>query len=144
MGPYTNPTVQDFKDYFNRDFPYGTTSDTVMDSDIVKAETLASIYINQCLFPDQGTYTIGFLYLSAHFLVMNLRASSQGIAGKYPWLQTGKSVGSVSESFAIPERIEGNPEYAMFYQTNYGAQFMFLILPQLSGNIVAVWGGTNP
>lgn len=141
---YTNPDVQSFKDYFTRDFPYGSTADTVMDSDIVKAETQASIFINQCLFGNQGIYDIGFLLLSAHYLVMNIRASSQGIAGKYPWLQTGKSVGSVSEQFAIPERIEGNAEYTFLCQTNYGAQFLFMVLPQLSGAIFPIWGGTNP
>ncbi len=140
---YTNPDVTNFKDYFNRDFPYGVTVNEVMDADIVKAETQASIFINQCLFGDQGTYDIGFLLLSAHYLVMNLRASSQGVAGKYPWLQTGKSVGSVSESFAIPERIEGNAEYTFLCQTNYGAQFLFMVLPQLSGAVFAVFGGTN-
>lgn len=141
---YTNPDVTSFKDYFMRDFPYGSTTDDVMDSDIVKAETQASIFINQCLFGNQGIYDIGFLLLSAHFLVMNLRASSQGVSGKYTWLQTGRSVGSVSESIAIPERIESNPEFAMLSQTNYGASFLFMVLPQLSGNMVAVFGGTNP
>ena len=77
MSAYSNPTVQDFKDYFNRDFPYGTTTDTIMDSDISKAELLAFIAINPCLFQSQEIYNIGFLLLSAHSLVMNIRASSQ-------------------------------------------------------------------
>lgn len=140
---YVNPGVQDFKDYFNRDFPYGSTQETVMDSDIVKAETDASININPNLFLNQGIYTLGFLNLAAHFLVLNLRASSQGIAGNYSWLQSSKSVGSVAESFSIPDRILENPSFAMLSKTTYGAKYLFMILPQLVGQIFSVAGTTR-
>lgn len=141
---YLNPTVQDFKDYFVRDFPYGTDPQTsVLDVDITKAYGLVNINFNEGFFANQESYTIGYLLLSAHFLVLDLRASSQGISGQYSWIQSSKSVGSVSESFAIPERILENPELAMLSKTNYGAQFLLLILPQLTGMIFSVQGTTQ-
>ncbi len=100
--------------------------------------------INQNLFPNQGSYTLGYLLLSAHFLVTNLRASSQGMNGQFNFLQQSKGVGSVSESFGIPERILANPYFSMLTKTNYGAMFLQLILPQLSGQMFSVMGTTLP
>lgn len=141
---FTNPTVTDFKDFFVRDFPYGATTSTIMDADILRAITEAGITINPCFFTSQGAYQIGFLYLAAHFLVTNIRNSSQGISGNYEWLQSSKSVGSVSEGISIPQRILENPAFAMLSKTAYGAKYLYLILPQLSGNVFTVQGMTKP
>lgn len=142
---FTNPSVSDFKLYFTRDFPYGTDPETnVLDTDISKALTLAGINFNQNLWATQETYNIGFLLLSAHYLVMDLRASSQGINGQFAFLEQSKSVGSVSQSFAIPQRVLDNPDWAMLMKTNYGAQFLQLIIPQLAGQIYSVVGSTRP
>lgn len=141
---YLNPTVQDFKDYFTRDFPYGTDPETsVLDSDIVKAYGQTNINFNPDLFANQESYTVGYLLMAAHWLVVDLRMSSQGISGAYSWIVQSKSVGSVSESFAIPQRILDNPEWAMLAQTNYGAKFLQLMIPQMSGQIFSVFGGTR-
>lgn len=144
---FTIPMVSDFKAMFFRDFPYGGTNGdltTVQDQDITQAINDAGINFNQCLFGDQGSFNTGYLLLTAHFMVLNLRNSSQGINGQYPWLQASKSVGSVSESFSIPERLMENPELAMLSKTTYGAKFLFLVLPQLTGQIFTVFGRTNP
>ncbi len=142
---YTNPSVADFKDFFSRDFPYGTDpSVAILDTDIGKAFQFVNINVNQALFQDQGSYNIGYLLLSAHYLVMNLRASSQGINGQFAFLESSKSVGSVSQSFAIPQRVLDNPDWAVLMKTNYGAQFLQLILPQLAGNIFISYGRTLP
>lgn len=138
-----NPIVQDFKAYFTRDFPYGTTSDTVNDLDIQKAIDECAIMINEDLFTSQDSYTLGFLNLSAHYMVTNLRNSSQGVMGQFSWLQSSKSVGSVSEAISIPQRILDNPELSMLAKTNYGAKFLFMILPQLTGQIFTVHGRTH-
>lgn len=141
---YIVPGVTDFKGYFVRDFPYGSDPTTVMDIDITNALQLAGVNFNPCLWSDQQSYTIGYLLLSAHFLVLNLRSSSQGISGQYSWTESSKGVGSVSEGFSIPDRILENPEFAMLSKTNYGAQYLFLVLPQLTGQIFSSYGGTNP
>lgn len=141
---YTNPQVSDFKTYFYRDFNYGPNSNTVTNTDITNALTDASVFINPVLFNTQAIYNTGFLLLAAHFLVMSLRASSQGVNGQFPWMQSSKGVGSVSEGFTIPDRILANPEFAMLSKTYYGAKFLFMVLPQLTGVMFSVCSRTNP
>lgn len=142
---YTNPSVADFKAFFVRDFPYGTDPETsILDSDITKAFTFTNVNFNPDLFADQGSYNVGYLLLSAHYLVMNLRASSQGINGQFAFAENSKSVGNVSQGFAIPQRILDNPDWAILTKTNYGAQFIQLVLPQLAGQIYTVLGSTRP
>lgn len=142
---FVNPTITDFKTFFVRDFPYGVDPNTsILDQDIANAYQETNVNLNPALWADQNGYTLGYLLLSAHFLVMNIRASSQGISGQFNWNQTSKSVGSVSESFDIPQRIKDNPEFAWLTKTNYGARYLMLILPQLSGQMWTAYGSTRP
>lgn len=142
---YANPSVSDFKSFFARDFPYGTDPNVaILDADITKAFTFTNINVSPGLFADQGSYNVGYLLLSAHYLVMNIRASSQGINGQFNFTQQSKGAGNVNEAFAIPQRILDNPDWAILCKTNYGAQFIQLVLPQLSGQIYSVRGSTRP
>lgn len=142
---YTAPTVANFEARFNRDFPYGSDINTsVTPQDITNAFNLVDITINQGLWDTQGTYTIAYLLLAAHFLVLNLRASSQGLNGQYNWMQNSKSAAAVSESFTIPQRVIDNPDFAQYFKTNYGAQYMNLLWPQLAGQTFTVCGSTRP
>ncbi len=142
---YTYPTVNDFKNYFVRDFPYGADPATsILDSDISKAQGEANFNFSSAFATSQENFSMLFNYLTAHYLVMDIRASSQGISGTYSWLESSKSVGSVSQSFSIPQRILDNPEYSYLSKTNYGAKYLSLILPRLSGQIFNVCGRTNP
>lgn len=141
---YTYPTVNDFKNYFTRDFPYGSDPDTsVLDSDISKAQGEAMFNFNASLASSQAKFDILFNYLTAHYLCIDLRAASQGIQGTYEWVQTSKSVGSVSEGLQVPDRIMANPEFAMLSKTTYGGKFLQLVLPSLSGQMFSVYGGTR-
>jgi hypothetical protein len=142
--PFTIPSITDFKTYFFRDFPFGTVQATsVLDGDITNAFADVAFNFNPNFFPDQPSYTLGFLLLAAHYLVMNLRSSSQGWSGQFSWLQTAKSAGSVSDATSIPQRILDNPLYAYLTKTNYGTKFLMLILPQLSGQMFVLAGGTQ-
>ena len=142
---FTNPSVAEFKAYFYRDFPYGTDMETsVLDEDIAKAFGQTNININQDLFSDQGSYDIGYFLLAAHYLVVDLRMSSQGINGQFSFLEQSKSVGSVSQSFGIPQRILDDPYFSMLAKTNYGAKYLQLLLPQLAGQIYISYGSTRP
>lgn len=142
---YENPSVADFKEFFSRDFPYGSDPDTsVLDSDITKAFTMTNVNLNQDLFGDQGTYNIAYYLLSAHYLVTNLQASSQGINGQFNFSEAGKSVGNVSQQFSIPQRLLDNPYFSFLMKTNYGAQYLQLVLPQLSGQMFIARGSTRP
>lgn len=141
---FNNPAVSDFKAQFFRDFPYGTDMNvSVLDQDIANAFQQTNVSINPNLWSDQGSYTLGYLLLSAHFMVLSLRASSQGLNGQYNWMQNNKSVAGVSEGFEIPQRIKDNPDFMAYYKTNYGAQYMNLVLPQLAAQIFSVRGTTR-
>lgn len=141
---YLNPTIQDFKDYFSRDFPYGSDIQTsVTDADIAKAYGQVNFGINPSFFTKQEFYTLGYLWLAAHWLVVDLRASSQGVSGRYNWLEASKSVGNVATSYSIPQRILDNPTFSMYSQTTYGAKYLQLLLPYLNGVMFIVQGHTS-
>ena len=142
---YTAPTLQDFQNQFFRDFNFGSDpANNVLDADVYNAFVPASMMINGELWDSQALYTYGYNLLTAHFLVINIRSSSQGLNGQYNWAQAGKSVGAVSENFQIPDRITQNPELMALCKTNYGAQYINLVLPQLTGQIFSVYGRTKP
>lgn len=142
---FSNPSVADFKNQFFRDFPYGTDVETqVLDQDITGAFLYVNVNMNQALFADQGSYTLGYNLLAAHYLVTNLRASSQGINGQYNFLQNSKNAAAIAEAFSIPQRILDNPDWAMLCKTNYGAQFIQLIIPQMGGQMWIAYGSTRP
>lgn len=137
------PTVAEFKSYFNRDFPYGTDiSTSVTDADITRALAEAQIHFNESLFTVEGA-PVAFLNLAAHHLVMNLRASAQGLGGSYAWLESSKSVGSVSTSASIPQSVLESPIYSMLSKTNYGAKYLHLALGALVGQVFVMQGRTQ-
>ncbi len=142
---YNNPTITDFKAWFARDFPYGTDPNvSVLDADIGKAFQLTDMNMSQQLFGSQEQFTFGYLLLAAHNLVLDLRSSSQGLNGQWTWLEQSKGVGSVNAGYAIPQRILDNPNFAQYFATNYGAQYMGQLWPQLSGMVYTVPGRTLP
>lgn len=141
---FTAPTVAQFQAQFIRDFPYGTDPNvSVLPTDITGAFNMVEININPALFCNQNAYTLGFLFLAAHYLVLNLRNSSQGLNGQYNFLQVSKNVAQVAEAFSIPQRILDVAEFSMYCKTNYGAQYLSWVLPQLTGNIFNACGTTQ-
>lgn len=141
---YTNPTVAEFKAYFPTNFPYGNDPYTqVTDTAIQKAIDEAALNINQSLFCSQNAYTTAMMYLSAHYLVSDLLVSGSQCAGQEQWLISSKSVGSVSESFSIPQRILDNPLFAWYSTTRYGNRYLMMIMPLLSGQVFIVGGATT-
>lgn len=142
---YLKPTISQFEDHFERDFPFGSDmSKHVTDNDVKRAFKKTDAQINPRLFSNQESFTLGYLLLSAHHLVMNLRASSQGINGQNDWLMNSKSVGSVSSSFSIPSSISENAMFAMLTRTAYGAEYLMMVYPMLTGGMAIVAGATNP
>ena len=136
------PTVAEFKAQFYRDFPYGSTPDTVMDADIQKALVEADFIVNPALFSTQESFSFAFNYAAAHYLVMDFKNSSQGLGSSFNWIESSKSVGSVSQGFSIPDLIMKNPQLAYFSKTGYGAKYLSLILPLTFGNIGIAEGAT--
>jgi hypothetical protein len=143
---YTQPTIANFKTRFDRDFAYAvdqTDMAKVRDADITIGLTQASANFNPNLFASQAVFTEAFLLLTAHFLCVNLLASSQGLGGSAQWLTSSKAVGNVSESFAVPERILHSPFLAALSKTVYGMTYLTIISPLLVGNVALQQGDTT-
>lgn len=139
---YTRPSVGKFQDFFSRDFPFGSDpAISIIDGDIKRAQLEAGILINESLFSTQDQFTLAFNYLTAHYLSLNLRESSQGISGSFEWPYQSKSVGSISVSQAIPGRVLDNPLFLALTKTNYGTKYLLMVLPLLSGQMFVVEGG---
>ena len=132
---YTDPTVADFKARFVRDWSYGGTPQTVMDADVTNALADAATNINPYLFQNQAEYSQAFLYLAAHHLVTSFQASRLGTSSSWDWLQTGRSVDSVSESFEIPDWIMKDKYLAYLTTTQYGAKYCSIVAPRMVGNV---------
>ena len=172
-------TVQQFKDYFYRDFPYlplynpskvyfkgdivfsndvayqslidnntdplstatswkvvnVSKDDYVTDQDILKAMSQAIITAKYCGDSDEEAINI-YLHLVAYYLVVDLKNASQGVGSSYSAAVSSKSVGDVSESYAIPQWMLDNPMYSMFAQNGYGLKYLSLIAPFLAVTII--------
>lgn len=142
---YTAPQVSDFKTQFVRNFVYNSDpAQGVTDTDVVNAFNLVDMTINQCLWPNQASFTLAYLYLAAHFLQLNIQMAAQGLNTTYTWATVSRGVGSVNESFQVPERLQNNPEFMQYAKTSYGAMYLQLLWPNLSGEVFTVCGRTKP
>jgi Protein of unknown function (DUF4054) len=144
---WPNPTVQMFQQQYFRDFPFGFSNgdlSQVQDQDIQNAIGKAALFINPSLYASQAAYNNGFMALAAHYLVLAIRASSQGISGQWPWMVTSKGVGGVSEGITIPQWILDNPMWSVLTSTTYGMDFLFGVLPNLVGQCFTIFGPTHP
>lgn len=139
-------TIEDFKTHFFRDFKYGTldeTCDTIADEDLNKAFAEAKINFNQGLWGTQDQLKIAFLYIAAHYLVMDIQASKEGVNSSSAFPVNSRSVGSVSESYQIPEWVSKNAYLAHFASTRYGLKYCSLLKPRLVGNVAVFEGATT-
>lgn len=116
----------------------------VEDQDIQNAFAEATVVFNQSLWGSDAQIELGFLYLTAHYLVHDLRASTGGISGTGAFPVASRSVGSVSESYSVPAMYTDNPIFSFYAQSPYGLKYISMIAPKLVGNIGVVGGGTNP
>lgn len=107
----------------------------VLDSDIEGAQQDASFNINEALFEGQSDWGRAFNYLTAHMLVEKMLMAGEGLASQYNWLTKSKSVGDVSESFDIPDRIKDDPMLAAYSKTRYGMAYLQIISPLIIGNM---------
>lgn len=116
----------------------------IQDQDISKAFGQAQVNLNQGLFASDSNTLIGYYYLTAHYLAIDLRAANGGIAAIGAFPVNSRSAGSIAEAYGIPQAYLNNPLYAQFTQTAYGMKFLSLVQARLVGNIVAVVGFTKP
>ena len=136
MVDVTTITVAQFQAQFPNDFQ------NVEPAQIAAAFAEAQIMFNPALFSSAAQQTV-YLYLTAHFLALSVRASYNGVnsAGSFP--VSSRSVGGVSESYMIPDMYKENAAIAQYTSTAYGQKYLTFLLPNLVGNVASVWGGTN-
>ena len=108
----------------------------ISDMDISKAFVEAKINFNPKLFEGCEQAKTAFLYLAAHYLVIDLNNAQNPFALGGMGLVSSKSVGSVSESYAIPQWVTNDKNLGLYAQTGYGLKYLSLILPRLHGNII--------
>lgn len=134
-----------FKAWFYRDFPYSDYEalDGITNKDIRKAFDEASFVFNPDLFTEKEK-PIAFMYLAAHYLVIDLKNSSTGLKGVFNGLMSSKSVGSVSVGYTMPAWITDNPLYSLIAQTPYGVKYLSLVIARCVGNFGVVNGATYP
>ena len=121
----------------------GCANDYVQPQDITNAFAEAQVVFNQALFNNDAAITLAYLYCTAHYLVNDLRTAAQGVDSIGAFPVSSRSVGSMSESYQIPDRFKDSPQLAFFTSTGYGQKFLSMLLPNLVGNAMAVCGGTN-
>jgi hypothetical protein len=149
-------SVAQFKDWFDRDFPFNTAEDPdaltgIRDKDINKAFAEASALFNPRLFNadiDDNTglslLQVGFMYLAAHYLCVDFSNSSAGLNAINKGYMGSKGVGSVSVGYQFPQWIMSSPTYSLIAETGYGKKYLSLIIPQMIGNFGVVKGATQP
>lgn len=119
-------------------------NDYVQPQDITNAFAEATILFNQALFGTPAQITLGYLYLTAHFLVTDLRRANAGLSSRPELLVGSRTVGSVTESYEIPEQLKDNAILNGYMKTGYGMKYLDMILPLLVGNVMSVCGTVGP
>lgn len=117
--------------------PYNDTLfNYITDEDILRAFTVAKINFNPGLFPNEDAMKMTFCYLVAHYLVIDLNNAQNPLVLGFMGFTQSKSVGSVSESYALPQWVMNNAKLSLYAQTGYGRKYLSLIQPYLTGNII--------
>lgn len=136
--------IDDFKQFFAKDFDFGTEPDQVSDADIARAMVEAGMNFNEGLFDCGDQKRTIFLYLVAYYLTVDINnANTQG-ASNNGGLLTYRQVRNVAESFKVPKWIEENPMFSMFAQNGYGLKYLTMMYPYLIGRVGIVGGATLP
>ncbi len=107
------------------------------DADIENAFKEAYVNFNEGLFGDTDTAKMIFLYLTAHYLTVDF---NNALGLNNVGIPTSKSVGSVSESYTIPQWLNQSAGLSMYATTGYGVKYATLIRPYLIGNVYIAKG----
>ena len=115
----------------------------VTDNLISEAFGEAQVNFNPELFPDCNTVNRLFYYLAAHYLVIDLNNAENPFSLGFNGFTQSKSVGSVSESFGVPQWMLNDPILSGYAQTGFGRKYLSLLQPYLIGNILLEQGKTT-
>lgn len=142
-----NITIDEFKTYFARMFPFAPASDPnnqeyITDEDIQVAFGQAKINFPIKLF-DEESGKVAFLFLAAHYLCMDMQMAQAGINSTAAYIVTSKSVGDVSASYGVPTKLLNNPLFNYLTTTQFGMKYLSLLYPRTVGAVDFVFGGTT-
>ncbi len=116
----------------------------ITDGDIEKAIDEARLSFNKDLFDDCESRMLGMMYLTAFYLVVDIKNGSAGISSNaYASFTTNKSVGNVSEGFGIPSWVASNPMYSLYLDNGYGKKYLSFIIPRINGWFYLSEGATT-
>jgi hypothetical protein len=115
----------------------------VLDSDIERAFAEAQMLFNQTLFYDDAEIQLAYLYLTAFFLVEDIKRATQGLNSSSSFNVASRSVGSVSESYDIPDAYKNDPQLSILSSNGYGQKYTMLIYGRSRGMIMTVQGATH-
>lgn len=115
--------------------------DYIVDEDITNAYDESCIVFNEALFSSDEDLKKAYLYLTAHNLVGNMNLEGSESNGMQ--LLSSRSVGSISESYTLPEWLLKHPVYSNYASTAYGQKYLNMIATKLIGNVVTVEGKTD-
>lgn len=150
--PTPPATLDDFKKRFVRDFKYGKGTDTVMDTDIANAMQDAMAVFNPGLFSVADGWT-GFLYLSAHFVRINVEAAGGlqalneglGIENQAEQVLNSAGVAGINKGYVDPpDWIKRFPLLQQLWLTTYGQKYCAMVQPKLVGAVSGVSGPVPP
>lgn len=116
----------------------------VQDSDIERAWAEALISFNEGLGGDDDTTKIVFLYLVAFYLAYDLQLAAGGAYGQINFPATSVSVGSVSESYYVPDVYLNDPVLSFYARNGFGLKYLNMVYPKLIGNTRVVAGWSLP
>ena len=115
------------------------------DRDIEKAIEEAEMSFPVDMFPGDEA-KIPSLYLTAFYLVVDIKNSTAGLTSSgYAAFVASKSVGGVSESYAIPAWINNDPMLALYLDNGYGRKYLTFLIPRAKIASVGILakGGTT-
>lgn len=141
-------TVDDFKAYFDRAFPFAPEDDPdnkeyIRDTDIEIAFQQAKVNFNSSIWSDYDSAKIAYLFLTAHYLCMDMRMAQSGLASSGAFTMSSKSVGDVSASYAIPQAYLDSPALNYLTSTEFGLKYLSLLYPRTIGSVNVVLGTTT-
>ena len=117
----------------------------VLDSDIEKAYFQARQFFNPALFDNENDLLSYICYLIAHYLVIDIQMSQEGVNSTGYYIPNHTTVGDVSESYSNPTNSQGD-SFILYQlnQTRYGQKYLSLISPLLVGHYNSIRGTTTP
>lgn len=138
----TDNNTQPVTDTENWQVINDSVNNYVQDSDINKAWQEALVTFNQSIAGNNPDMC--FLYLVAFYLAYDLSLAASGAYGQITFPATSVSVGSVSESYYVPDVYLNNPILSFYARNGFGLKYLNMVYPNIIANVGVVGGWSLP